>query len=297
MKNYLKYYGIIYVVILVLFVILGLTYIGSINDITKNKLTPSVYSNDSVRAGDIPYVKGSVTDPIDVSKAVVPDAEVLAKGKSLFETTCAGCHGAEGSGDGIAGATLNPKPRNFHSADGWKNSPKISGIYKTLQEGIPGSGMASYSTLPPQERFALIHYVRTFYPNPPKDTPDELKELDAAYNLSKGFTQPNQIPVTAAEDKLISENSVPDFKVHEISERIKNDKTSAEAQMFRDMTGNLSKAVSSLMNNKEWMESDAKFMKYITHYPLSKGFNVKIQLTDKDKITALYGYLKSIINS
>ena len=297
MSKYLKYFGIIYVVILVIFVILGLTYIGSLNDITKNTLTPSVYSSDSTRANDIPFVKGSITAPIDLNKAVIPDADILAKGKILFESNCAGCHGNEGNGDGIAGLTLNPKPRNFHSTDGWKNGPKISGIYKTLQEGIPNSNMASYNTLLPQDRFDIIHYVRTFYPNPPGDTPDEIAGLDASYNLSKGFTQPNQIPVGIAEEKLITENSVSEFKVHEISERIKNDNTNTEAKIFTNMTGNLTKAVTSLLKNKEWMENEAKFTQYITHYPLSKGFNKKIQLLDKDKISGLYVYLKSIINS
>lgn len=36
-----------------------------------------------------------------------------AKGKPVFETNCASCHGTSGKGDGPVGAALNPKPRDF----------------------------------------------------------------------------------------------------------------------------------------------------------------------------------------
>ena len=111
---------------------------------------------------DLAFVKGSITPPVDVNKEVNPTPEMIAKGKTLFSTTCTSCHGPEGYGDGVAGATLNPKPRNFHELTGWKNGPKIASMYKTLQEGIPGSAMASFSILPPEDRFNTIHYLCTF---------------------------------------------------------------------------------------------------------------------------------------
>jgi len=297
MNKYLKYYGIIYIIILVLVVILGITYTGNINYITINKLTPSVYKNDSVRADDLPYVKGSTTGPIDINKVVISTSEIISKGKNLFETNCSGCHGTEGKGDGVAGATLNPKPRNFHSEEGWKNSPKISGIYKTLQEGIPGSGMASYSTLTPEERFSIIHYVRTFLPNAPKDSQDELAELDMTYNLSQGMKQPNQIPVSVAEEKLISENLFREQKMNMILEKINNDKTSPEAIIFREITQDMNKALMTLMGNSKWMESESQFSDYISHYSFVKGFNGKVASLSGDELSALYRYLKTILNS
>jgi cytochrome c553 len=69
----------------------------------------------------------------------------LEKGKQLFSQTCAMCHNEKDMGDGIAGANLNPKPRNFTQNDGWKNGNFPFGIFKTLKEGIPGSSMAPYA--------------------------------------------------------------------------------------------------------------------------------------------------------
>jgi caa(3)-type oxidase subunit IV len=88
--------------------------------------------------------------------------EQVAHGKEVYDVNCAVCHGATGNGDGIGGAALNPKPRNFHSPVGeWKNGPSAKSIYVTLVYGIPGSGMASYKALPATDRIALAHYVRS----------------------------------------------------------------------------------------------------------------------------------------
>ena len=88
-------------------------------------------------------------------------ADLLAKGKEVYEVNCASCHGPNGAGDGPAGAALNPKPRNFALADGWKNGKTKEGIIKTLKEGITGSGMVAYPHLE-AEYEALAEYVLSF---------------------------------------------------------------------------------------------------------------------------------------
>ena len=46
------------------------------------------------------------------------DADSIMRGKALFQTNCAVCHGACGQGDGPAGAALNPKPANLREMAG-----------------------------------------------------------------------------------------------------------------------------------------------------------------------------------
>ena len=46
------------------------------------------------------------------------NAVSITRGKALFQTNCALCHGASGQGDGPAGAALNPKPTNLREMAG-----------------------------------------------------------------------------------------------------------------------------------------------------------------------------------
>src|SRR5690606_2814806 len=41
--------------------------------------------------------------------------------KQMFATVCATCHGTDGSGNGPAAASINPKPRNYTDA-AWQAS-------------------------------------------------------------------------------------------------------------------------------------------------------------------------------
>jgi len=81
------------------------------------------------------------------------------KGKATFNQMCAICHGNKGKGDGMAGASLNPKPANFTSDK--VQSQTDGAIYWKMTEGKPP--MASYKTsLKEEQRWQLVNYIRTF---------------------------------------------------------------------------------------------------------------------------------------
>ena len=97
----------------------------------------------------------------------------MEKGEQLFKVDCSPCHGLGGKGDGPASASLNPKPRDFHSATGGKNGRLLSDMFKTVAEGIPGSELVPFSAaLPASDRLAIIDYVRSSFGDFPKYTPE-----------------------------------------------------------------------------------------------------------------------------
>ncbi len=135
--------------------------------------------------------------------------ELVAKGKEIYKAQCVACHGENGQGNGPAAAALNPHPRNFAVAEGWKNGRAPAQIFKTLTEGIAGSSMSSFSTLPIEERWALVHYVRILGQNPPDDTPATLAAIGIQENgATQKVSAPTlQIPVSFAIDRLVEEET------------------------------------------------------------------------------------------
>lgn len=113
----------------------------------------------------------------EVEKLRVATPELVEQGKKLYAAQCATCHGAEGKGDGAAAAALTPKPRNFTSEEGWKFGRTPSEMFKTATDGSPGTSMASFSGVPAKERWAMVHYIRTFIQNPPGDTPETIAKV------------------------------------------------------------------------------------------------------------------------
>ncbi len=299
MNNLLKYFGVVYVFILIAIVGLGMNYLDDIVDYAHTKMTGPVVTipRDSVQppTTDLPEVKGIISPPVDVFKLSVPTPELVEKGKTIFQTTCASCHGTEGKGDGIASATLNPKPRNFTSLDGWKNGPKLTQMYKTLQEGIPNSAMASFANIPPEDRIALIQYIHeTFTKTYPKSTDEELKELDKTYSLSAGVKQPNQIPVKTAMEKLIKENDSLTMKVKSIAASIEKNTTDTAAILFKKVTINPVKAVTILASDTKWIADENQIYSLIGSNPASNGFRGGAAILNQKEIQILYAYLKSL---
>jgi mono/diheme cytochrome c family protein len=109
-------------------------------------------------------------------RALAKDAGSAAKGKTLFMTNCASCHGTTGKGDGDRAASLNPKPRNYTN-EKFKFGDDIHSIYETLQKGSPGTSMPSFGLLPKDEVMAMAHYVRTLVPAPTASTDDIINKF------------------------------------------------------------------------------------------------------------------------
>lgn len=85
----------------------------------------------------------------------------------LFDNVCATCHGKDGTGNGPAAESLNPKPRNYSDA-AWQTSVTDDEIKKIIVEG--GQAVGKSGMMPAQAQL--------------KDQPQVLDEL---VKIIRGF--------------------------------------------------------------------------------------------------------------
>lgn len=283
-----KLFGYSYVYVLIVLVGIGLLYLSNLNTIGKNAVAP-VFKDSSTVIKDLPLQSPRVIPPIDVMKTGVASAEAIAKGKELYKTNCASCHGDNGVGDGAAAAMLNPKPRNFTTLNGWKNGSKVSQMYKTLDAGIPGSAMTSFNFLSPADRFMIIHYIRTLAQNQINDSPEELKQLDAAYQLSKGVNVTGQIPIRKATAIVLKESAPELLLIQNAKQRATKD-SSQGAIIFRSMVNDETKACTVLLYHIKAKETVDEFTTSIAENPIQSGFKPGVSRLSTEAWSLLYQY-------
>ena len=290
-----KLFGYSYVFFVLILTVLGISYMENLTAIGKNTVIPMVLSDSSSYVQDIPFQSARSLPPVDVMKASVASPELVSKGKELFQTTCASCHGDNGDGDGPTAVTLNPKPRNFHQLTGWKNGSKISQIYKTLQDGIPGSAMASFNYLPPGDRFALIHFVRSLSPAQPVDSPAELQGLETAYQLSKGMNTPGQIPVKKAVQLIEAETAPEVAKIAELTKGMEEGSQTAGLQVFDRIARDKNRILAgTLFNGAASLQNIDQFIRVVSAEPTQLGFKAEVVRLSASDWTALFQYLNEL---
>jgi hypothetical protein len=281
-----KLFGYSYFYVFAILVIVGFLYVGRLTDIGKNAISESVLPDSTAFIKDIPLQAPRTIPPVDVLKAGVSTPEAIAAGSTLFKANCVSCHGDNGQGDGPSGLLLNPRPRNFQSLNGWTNGSKISQIYITLEEGIVKNGMASYSYLPPADRFSLIHFVRSLSKGQPLDTPEELKGLDAAYQLSKGLNIPGQIPIKKAAARIAQDKAIEATRV--ASAMLQPENLPGVA-LLRRIAADEQKAITSLIHFKKAGTAD-ELVRMISVDPVQVGFKAETARLTAAEWKTLYQY-------
>ncbi len=97
---------------------------------------------------------------LEVVPAQAPD---LARGKALYAEQCVACHGAGGKGDGPLAAKLDPRPTDFTDLERYRERT-LYGLYNTITQGVSGTAMRSFASLPEKDRWALAFYVGQLAP-------------------------------------------------------------------------------------------------------------------------------------
>lgn len=98
-----------------------------------------------------------------VTAGFAADKGDAAEGKTQYNNICASCHGAEGKGDGIAAAALDPKPRDLSDA-AYVSTLSPDHLYKVISEGGASVGlspmMAAWGgVLSEQQIWDVIAYI------------------------------------------------------------------------------------------------------------------------------------------
>jgi mono/diheme cytochrome c family protein len=263
-----------------------------------HNLIPISFNEQNVSATDLTNIKfdleekeGGITPAVELSSIKNPTQEMIAKGKELYDANCKSCHGENGMGDGPSGAVLNPKPRNFHDANGWSNGRSIEELYKTLQLGIINRGMAAYEYLSPADRFNIIHYIRTFAEFPPI-TSEQITQMNSTYNLSSGTVQPNQIPIDKAMSKILAEQASFQIKIESIKAKIFSESKSIGAKTLLKYSDDLDKSINIFLS--EPFINISKFIQMIKTNPISIGLKSSIISATDNEIKNLFDYFRSV---
>lgn len=289
-----KLFGYVFLYYLAALTIVGLLYVWNLTETGKNSVTPVALSDSSAFVRDIPYQSPRQIPPVNVATVGTPNPELVARGKDLFQANCSSCHGDAGRGDGPAGQLLNPKPRNFHQTAGWTNGRKVSDIYKTLQEGIVKNGMASFSYIPPADRFALAHFVRTFMQDPPADTRDDLMALETTYQLSKGTSTAGTIPVRKATQMLVREEAPILESLKAAQERLRQVGESPGAGVFRRVVRDERRALYGLAVESAPARTLDEFITTVCTDPQSLGLHVNVAQLTPEEWSALYQFIQQL---
>jgi mono/diheme cytochrome c family protein len=114
-----------------------------------------------------------VPAPLEYADAHVPvgiwtDPKMIARGKELYTTTCAVCHGDTGDGKGPAGVALPLKPSDFRDKAGVAEMRDNYWFWRVSEGGqvepfkSKGSAMPPWKGLSVEDRWALMAYQHTF---------------------------------------------------------------------------------------------------------------------------------------
>src|SRR5688572_1424851 len=90
-------------------------------------------------------------------------------GKVVYQKWCAGCHGDQGAGDGVATKHMIPPPRDFTGAiyqirtTASGNLPTDADLMRVIDEGLPGTAMPGWKErLSDRERRDVMAYIKVF---------------------------------------------------------------------------------------------------------------------------------------
>ena len=85
--------------------------------------------------------------------------EAAAAGAEVFQANCELCHGPQGHGDGIAGQSLEPKPKDLADLQAIVGDDYL---FWRIHEGKPGTAMVAWEgVLTDEQIWQAVSFIRT----------------------------------------------------------------------------------------------------------------------------------------
>ena len=109
-------------------------------------------------ASDVVETPASV--PAEYAGATNPfGVEAAAEGAKIFSANCELCHGPQGHGDGIAGQSLEPRPKNLATLQAAVGDDFL---FWRIHEGKPGTAMVAWNGILNDEQiWQIVSFIRT----------------------------------------------------------------------------------------------------------------------------------------
>ena len=112
---------------------------------------PGNTSNANATLAPVPAEYAGRTNPLGVDAAVT--------GAEVFKTNCSACHGAQGHGDGPAGAALNPPPKNLAKLQAAAGDDYL---FWRINTGKDGTSMVAWKgVLTDEQIWQVIAFLHT----------------------------------------------------------------------------------------------------------------------------------------
>ncbi len=131
--------------------------------------TPAVRPHEdpllNMEAGIVPVSGGEAiyraTPGVDLMSPLnAAEPSVIARGKAVYLTYCAQCHGYNYDGNGTVGQSFHPLPTDLRSPE--VQSKPDGELFKTVSYGIPGERQpALQTTITIDDRWHVIAFVKS----------------------------------------------------------------------------------------------------------------------------------------
>ena len=111
----------------------------------------STDSDSNTPLATVPAEYAGKTDPYGT--------DASTEGAKTFQASCEICHGPEGHGDGPAGQSLDPKPKNLAVL---QKDASDDFLFWRISEGKPGTAMIPWKGILTEEQiWQIVSFIRT----------------------------------------------------------------------------------------------------------------------------------------